>query len=88
MSPTQFGVLVGVVSVLAAVIGVYFLAKANERENARQRQAANDKAVKDATDPLRDQLTTANQQILRRDRALERAQSRIEELEDELRRTR
>lgn len=88
MTGDQLLVITAILSAFAACVGIFFLARQNARENQRQQEARVDTAVRTAVAPLQAQLTAANQTILRQDRAAERSQNRIEELEDELRRMR
>lgn len=88
MTTGQVEVLIGILGGIVGIMTVYFLAKSNARDNLLLIQKRVDDAVTAAVGPLKEQLVTANQQILRRDRLLERAQQRIDQLEDELRRAR
>jgi cell division protein FtsX len=82
---TTVSILVGI---FAALAGVWFYAKSSAREASKQTQDAIDKAVDTASQPLRDQIATLNQVVARRDRVIELRDSRIDSLEDELRRGR
>jgi hypothetical protein len=82
---TTISVIVGIFAALAAV---YYYAKSSAREAAKQTDDAIDKAVDAATAPLREHIASLNLMIARRDRIVELRDSRIDSLEDELRRGR
>lgn len=64
--------------VLIAIVGAYFAARSNARENRRLRNQEIADAVRAAVDPLNAAIAFRDQTILQRDR-------RIEQLEDQLR---
>lgn len=75
----MIAVVTAICSAVVAVIGLYYVARSNARETARQRAEAMGKAIADATGPLHDEIAVLRQTA--RDRL-----ARIQALEDELRR--
>lgn len=84
MTAAQWSVVGVIFSLIVGAITLYFLARSNARENQRQRAEATQRAVDDASRPLKDQLVTANSRILYLERQGEAKDKRINELEDKL----
>jgi hypothetical protein len=70
-----------IVAIFTGLIGVFYLQRSSVRENARVQQAKITEAVAAGVKPVQDALDAAN-------RAIERKDARIDQLEDELRRGR
>lgn len=75
-----------IVGIISAIFGVLYLRKQTVMNATEHRQKAIDKAVTEATAPLREQIAAKDQVIASRDRVIEQRNIRIEYLEDELRR--
>lgn len=79
------GIIVGIV---LGIGGIYYSQRSASRESARMIAAAQAQAVTDAKAPLEAVIATRNTEIDRLNRLIEARNSRIDQLEDELRRDR
>lgn len=76
-----FGIVVGVVT-------IYYLQRSSSREQQRLREARDDKIADDTARPLLAQIAEKDRVIERRDAEVTRLNTRVDQLEDELRRGR
>jgi cell division protein FtsB len=71
--------IIAIIAVVISAVPLYYLARSNARETARQRAEATGKAVAAVAAPLQAEIAELKQTVRDRDR-------RIERLEDQLRR--
>lgn len=81
MNGSQLATLGVIVSIFVGLVGVYYLQRSSAREQARAQQEREERAVAAAVRPVQQQLDAAQ-------RVIERQSTRIDSLEDELRRGR
>lgn len=80
-----FGVIFGIV---VGAITIYYLQRSSSREQQRIRDARDTKIADDTAKPLLTQLADKERVIERRDAEITRLNTRVDQLEDELRRGR
>jgi uncharacterized protein HemX len=80
---------VGVIAaIVLGIVGIYYTQRSASRESARMIAADKAAAIRDAKEPLLVEIATKNREIERLNRTVESRDTRINELEDELRRGR
>jgi uncharacterized protein HemX len=88
MNPSTWQTIGVIAAIVLGIGGIYFSARSSSRESARMIAADKAKAVDDARAPLLIEIAQKNREIDRLNRTVDARDTRVNDLEDELRRGR